>query len=50
MWNIIAKMWVELLSHAVINYEKSAHTQQLSIGGELITYVWLMMTHYGLSM
>ncbi|CAN1190730.1 hypothetical protein LINPERPRIM_LOCUS39964 [Linum perenne] len=50
MWNIIAKMWVELLSYAAINCEKSAHIQQLSNGGELVTYVWLMMAHYGLSM
>ncbi|CAI0428975.1 unnamed protein product [Linum tenue] len=49
-WKVIAEVWVELLCYAAINCEKTAHAQQVSKGGELITYVWLMMAHFGLSM
>ncbi|CAI0397074.1 unnamed protein product [Linum tenue] len=48
-WEVVGKVWVELLSYAAINCDKTAHAQQLSKGGELITFVWLMMAHLGLS-
>ncbi|XP_027111642.2 uncharacterized protein [Coffea arabica] len=47
-WEIMSKVWVELLSYAAIHCRASAHAQQLSKGGELITFVWLLMAHFGL--
>ncbi|KAL8090822.1 uncharacterized protein LOC141696823 [Apium graveolens] len=47
-WLIISKLWVELLSYAASHIKSSAHTEQLSRGGELITIVWLLMAHFGL--
>lgn len=47
-WKLISKVWVEMLSHAAINCKANDHCQQLSKGGQLITLVWLLMTHFGL--
>ncbi|KAK1382161.1 hypothetical protein POM88_019896 [Heracleum sosnowskyi] len=47
-WLMISKLWVELLSYAAIHIRSSAHAEQLSKGGELITVVWLLMAHFGL--
>ncbi|XP_017239380.1 uncharacterized protein LOC108212162 [Daucus carota subsp. sativus] len=47
-WLLISKLWVELLSYAATHIRSSAHAEQLSKGGELITVVWLLMAHFGL--
>ncbi|CDP08013.1 unnamed protein product [Coffea canephora] len=48
MWEIMSKVWVELLSYAASHCRANAHAQQLSKGGELITFVWILMAHFGL--
>ncbi|KAA8526880.1 hypothetical protein F0562_008891 [Nyssa sinensis] len=47
-WDIISKVWVELLSYAASHCRANTHAQQLSKGGELVTFVWLLMAHFGL--
>ncbi|XP_034678979.1 uncharacterized protein LOC117909178 [Vitis riparia] len=47
-WKIMSKVWVELLSYAASHCRANTHAQQLSKGGELITFVWLLMAHFGL--
>ncbi|RVW60468.1 hypothetical protein CK203_100100 [Vitis vinifera] len=47
-WKIMSKVWVELLSYAASHCRANAHAHQLSKGGELITFVWLLMAHFGL--
>ncbi|XP_071908737.1 uncharacterized protein [Coffea arabica] len=47
-WEIMSKVWVELLSYAASHCRVYAHAQQLSKGGELITFVWILMAHFGL--
>lgn len=44
----MSKVWVELLSYAASHCRANTHAQQLSKGGELITFVWLLMAHFGL--
>ncbi|KAL6966518.1 hypothetical protein U1Q18_032297 [Sarracenia purpurea var. burkii] len=48
MWEVIFKVWVELLCYAACRCRAYTHAAQLSKGGELITLVWLLMTHLGL--
>ncbi|CAL5381069.1 unnamed protein product [Camellia sinensis] len=47
-WKLMSKVWIELLGYAAVNCEANVHAQQLSQGGELLTFVWLMMNHLGL--
>ncbi|KAL3726180.1 hypothetical protein ACJRO7_031124 [Eucalyptus globulus] len=48
-WKIISVVWVEMLCHAATSCKGSHHAQQLRRGGELLTHVWLMMAHFGLT-
>ncbi|KAL5770510.1 hypothetical protein ACOSP7_014664 [Xanthoceras sorbifolium] len=47
-WKLMSKIWVELLSYAACFSGSRAHAQQVIKGGELITFVWLLMAHFGL--
>ncbi|KAA8519902.1 hypothetical protein F0562_014188 [Nyssa sinensis] len=47
-WEIISRVWVELLSYAASHCRADNHAQQLSKGGELVTLVWLLMANLGL--
>ncbi|XP_010441702.1 PREDICTED: uncharacterized protein LOC104724847 [Camelina sativa] len=48
MWEVVSKVWVEMLCYAAIHCSSQEHASQLSKGGELIDFVWLLMTHFGL--
>ncbi|XP_075658693.1 uncharacterized protein LOC142628492 [Castanea sativa] len=47
-WKVTSKVWVELMSYAASRSRGNAHIQQLSKGGELLTFVWLLMAQFGL--
>ncbi|PIA34422.1 hypothetical protein AQUCO_03800204v1 [Aquilegia coerulea] len=47
-WIIISEVWVELLSYAASHCRGHAHAARLSKGGELLMFVWFLMTHLGL--
>ncbi|KAM0873415.1 hypothetical protein ACQ4PT_038076 [Festuca glaucescens] len=49
MWEVVSKVWVQMLTYAAGKCKGSTHVQQLSRGGELITMVWFLMAHMGLS-
>ncbi|XVE68231.1 hypothetical protein DITRI_Ditri09bG0051800 [Diplodiscus trichospermus] len=48
-WEMINKVWVEMLAYAAVNCGWKEHGQQLRGGGELLTHVCLLMAHLGLS-
>ncbi|BBH00805.1 Protein of unknown function D [Prunus dulcis] len=47
-WELISKVWVELLSYTAGHCRANDHVQLLSKGGELVTFVWLLMAHFGI--
>ncbi|XP_022877592.1 uncharacterized protein LOC111395704 [Olea europaea var. sylvestris] len=48
MWKMMSEVLVELLSYGASHCRGNAHAQQLTKGGELVTFVWLLMAHFGL--
>ena len=48
-WEIISKVWVEMLAHAATNCSANHHAHQLRKGGELLSHVWLLMAHLGIT-
>ncbi|XP_059436837.1 uncharacterized protein LOC132169912 [Corylus avellana] len=47
-WGVMSEVWVEMLSYAASHCRSNTHVAQLSKGGELITFVWLLMAHLGI--
>eukprot|EP00268_Persea_americana_P002609 TRINITY_DN10802_c0_g4_i1.p1 TRINITY_DN10802_c0_g4~~TRINITY_DN10802_c0_g4_i1.p1 ORF type:complete len:746 (+),score=95.93 TRINITY_DN10802_c0_g4_i1:249-2486(+) len=47
-WEVMSEVLVEMLAYAAIRCPGIAHAQRLSKGGELLTFVWFLMTHLGL--
>ncbi|KAG4908225.1 hypothetical protein AAZX31_20G180400 [Glycine max] len=48
-WRMISRVWVEMLCHAASQCRGFHHAKQLSRGGELLTHVWLLMAHLGIT-
>ncbi|GKV14860.1 hypothetical protein SLEP1_g25667 [Rubroshorea leprosula] len=48
-WDLMRDMWLELLAYAACQCKGSEHGVQLRRGGELLTHVWLLMAHFGLT-
>ncbi|XP_039167071.1 uncharacterized protein LOC120292750 [Eucalyptus grandis] len=46
-WEVMSGVWVEMLSYAASHIKGEVHAQVLSKGGELLPFVWLLMTHFG---
>nr|TKW29975.1 LOW QUALITY PROTEIN: hypothetical protein SEVIR_2G000400v2 [Setaria viridis] len=49
MWEVVSGVWLEMLTFAAGKCRGSTHVRKLNHGGELITLVWLLMQHMGLS-
>ncbi|MCH80594.1 hypothetical protein A2U01_0001364 [Trifolium medium] len=49
MWKFITEVWVEMLAYAASNCKALYHAQHLRHGGELLTHVWLLMAHLGIT-
>ncbi|MED6184759.1 hypothetical protein PIB30_050653 [Stylosanthes scabra] len=48
-WEMISRVWLEMLCHAASHCRGCDHARQLSKGGELLTHVWLLMAHLGIT-
>ncbi|CAN6218720.1 unnamed protein product [Urochloa humidicola] len=48
MWEVIEGVWVEMLCFSACRCRGYLHAKALGTGGELLTYVWLLMSHMGM--
>eukprot|EP00257_Ricinus_communis_P010067 XP_002529493.2 uncharacterized protein LOC8287653 [Ricinus communis] len=48
-WEMINHVWIEMLSYAANQCRWNNHAKQLTGGGELLTHVWLLMAHLGIT-
>ncbi|KAF8401085.1 hypothetical protein HHK36_014388 [Tetracentron sinense] len=48
-WEMMSNVWVEMLYFAAGKCRGIYHAQQLRRGGELLTHVWLLMAHFGIT-
>ncbi|GKV01683.1 hypothetical protein SLEP1_g14223 [Rubroshorea leprosula] len=48
IWKLLSKVWMEMLACAAYHCSSHEHAQQLSRGGELISFVGILMAHFGL--
>ncbi|GFZ17719.1 transmembrane protein, putative [Actinidia rufa] len=48
-WEMMSHVWLEILSYAASKCMWNHHAQQLRHGGELLTHVWLLMAHLGIT-
>ncbi|XVE79951.1 hypothetical protein DITRI_Ditri14bG0098600 [Diplodiscus trichospermus] len=46
-WKLVSRVWMELISSAASQSKGNLHAQQVDRGGELITFIWLLMVHFG---
>ncbi|XP_076911480.1 uncharacterized protein LOC143569473 [Bidens hawaiensis] len=49
MWKMVGDLWVEILGYAASQCRGFDHAHQLEKGGELLTHVWLLMAHLGIT-
>ncbi|KAK1273397.1 hypothetical protein QJS04_geneDACA007945 [Acorus gramineus] len=47
-WKIMNAVWTEMLCYAASHCRGYYHAQRLSKGGELLTFVWFLMAHFGI--
>ncbi|GLT35239.1 hypothetical protein SLA2020_097070 [Shorea laevis] len=48
-WEIMGKVWVEIMCYAAINCQPIVHARQVSKGGQLLTLVWLLTNYLTLA-
>ncbi|KAF3333241.1 hypothetical protein FCM35_KLT00932 [Carex littledalei] len=47
-WDLISRVWVEMLCYAAIHCKTHHHVKRLNQGGEPLTHLWLLMAHMGI--
>ncbi|KAL6342542.1 hypothetical protein AAG906_012392 [Vitis piasezkii] len=48
-WEMMSHVWVEMLCYAACHCPRNEHAKELTQGGELLTHVWLLMAHFGIT-
>ncbi|KAF9668573.1 hypothetical protein SADUNF_Sadunf14G0017800 [Salix dunnii] len=49
IWKLVSDVWIEMLTYTASRCSAHDHARQLGQGGELLTHVWLLMAHFGLT-
>uniref|UniRef100_A0ACD5XVP2 Uncharacterized protein n=1 Tax=Avena sativa TaxID=4498 RepID=A0ACD5XVP2_AVESA len=48
MWEVIEGVWVEMLCFSASRCRGYLHAKSLGTGAELLTYIWLLLSHMGM--
>lgn len=48
MWDVIEGVWVEMLCFSASRCRGYLHAKSLGTGGELLTYIWILLSHMGM--
>ena len=48
-WELMSHVWVEMLCYAACHCPWNGHAKELTNGGELLTHVWFLMAHFGIT-
>ena len=48
-WKLISRVWIEVLCYAASHSIWTGHAEQLRRGGELLTHLWVLLTHFEVS-
>ena len=48
-WEKLARFWVEMILYVAPSENLEAHAEAISHGGELITLLWAMLAHAGIT-
>ncbi|VAH96197.1 unnamed protein product [Triticum turgidum subsp. durum] len=48
MWQVIEGVWVEMLCFSASRCRGYLHAKSLGTGGELLTYIWLLLSQMGM--
>ncbi|KAL7106168.1 hypothetical protein ACP275_07G094600 [Erythranthe tilingii] len=48
-WEKIFQAWLDIVTYAAAQCKWNDHAEKLSQGGELLTHVWLLMAHFGMT-
>ncbi|KAJ9701541.1 hypothetical protein PVL29_006764 [Vitis rotundifolia] len=48
-WEMMSHVWVEMLCYAACHCPRNEQAKELTQGGELLTHVWLLMAHFGIT-
>ncbi|VAI21101.1 unnamed protein product [Triticum turgidum subsp. durum] len=48
MWKVIEGVWVEMLCFSASRCRGYLHAKSLGTGGELLTYICLLLSHMGM--
>ncbi|KAK3433972.1 hypothetical protein EUGRSUZ_D01245 [Eucalyptus grandis] len=48
IWKVLADFWVDMMLYVAPSNDTAAHAKYLTIGGEFVTHIWVLVSHMGI--
>ncbi|KAL3742732.1 hypothetical protein ACJRO7_018101 [Eucalyptus globulus] len=48
IWKVLADFWVDMMLYVAPSNDTAAHAMYLTIGGEFVTHIWVLVSHMGI--
>ncbi|KAL3741594.1 hypothetical protein ACJRO7_017112 [Eucalyptus globulus] len=49
IWKVLADYWAEMMLYVAPSNDPAAHVKYLTMGGEFVTHVWVLVSHVGIT-